>query len=116
MGLLIFHFPRVDAKAVIDPEEKRTPQSVLFDIATTRINSRDHNKMDVLNLLFEPIAKDLPDELKLAWLLQLSGDKEKFCSLLNTLEPEWVSHLFFLQYFFLVCSGEQNTCAKVRPI
>ena len=95
MGLLSSLFPRVDAKAVIDPEETRTPQAVLFEMATTLKSTVDYSKLDVLEVLFEAIAKDLPDELKLAWLLQLSGDKEKFCSLLNTLEPEWVSHLWF---------------------
>ena len=85
-------FPRADAKAVIDPEETRTPQAVLFEIATTRTNTVEHDKLDVLDLLFDAIAKDLPDNHKLAWLLQLGGDKEKFCSLLNTLEPDMVRH------------------------
>ena len=52
----------------------------------------EHNKLDVLDLLFDAIAKDLADDHKLAWLLQLAGHKEKFCSLLNTLEPELVRH------------------------
>jgi len=87
-----------DAKAVIDPEETRTPQAVLFEMATTLKSTVDYSKLDVLEVLFEAIAKDLPDEHKLAWLVQLGRDEEKLCSdkekfrsLLNTLEPEWVS-------------------------
>ena len=71
-------------------------------MATTLKSTVDYSKLDVLEDLFEAIAKDLPDDLKLAWLVQLgrsekrlSSDKEKFRSLLNTLEPEWVSHNCF---------------------
>merc|ERR1719234_33023 len=74
------------------------PQAVLFEIATTLKSTVDYSKFDALEDLFEAIANDLPDDLKLAWLVQLgrnekrlSSDKEKFRSLLNTLEPAWVS-------------------------
>ena len=104
MGLLIFPFPRADAKAVIDREETRTPQAVLFEIANTLANTMHDDKMDILDLLFEAIAKDLPDDLKLAWLAQLGGaeDKEKFSSLLNTLELEWVRQFFCVISAFYV--------------
>jgi len=89
-----------DAKAVIDREETRTPQAVLFEIANTLANTMHDDKMDILDLLFEAIAKDLPDDLKLAWLAQLGGaeDKEKFSSLLNTLELGWVSQTAVQKY------------------
>merc|ERR1712130_414870 len=78
------------------PEEKRTPQTILFEIAATRGYNEHHN---VLNLLFDGMAKDLPDEFKLAWLARLGeGDKEKFCSLLNTLQPELVSRAPVTKY------------------
>ena len=53
----------------------------------------------MLDLLFDAMAKDLPDDFKLAWLLRLGeGDKEKFCSLLNTLQPELVREAQLLSY------------------
>ena len=60
---------------------------MLFEIASTRKDIQDCNKVDVLDALFEAIANDLTDDLKLAWLLHLEHDMEKFSSLLNTLEP-----------------------------
>merc|ERR1712130_866679 len=78
------------------PEEKRTPQTILFEIAATRGYNEHHN---VLDLLFDGMAKDLPDEFKLAWLARLGeGGKEKFCSLLNTLQPELVSRAPVTKY------------------
>ena len=73
----------------IDPTETRSPQAVLFDLARCRARTSDQT----LEVLFEAIAKDLPGDLKLAWLVELGREKdmEKFSTLLNTLEPEWVS-------------------------
>ena len=83
-------------------------------MATTLKSTVDYSKLDVLEVLFEAIAKDLPDEHKLAWLVQLGRDEEKLCSdkekfrsLLNTLEPEWVSHDFFSFYNCMFRSAEQ---------
>ena len=74
----------------------RTPQMVLFEIAATRGYNEHYN---VLDLLFDAMAKDLPDDFKLAWLLRLGeGDKEKFCSLLNTLQPELVREAQLFSY------------------
>ena len=72
----------------IDPSETRSPQAVLFDLARCRARTSDQT----LEVLFEAIAKDLPGDLKLAWLVELGREKdmEKFSTLLNTLEPEWV--------------------------
>ena len=63
---------------------------MLFEIASTRKNTVDYDKLDVLDALFEAIACDLTDDLKLAWLLHLGHDMEKFSLLLNTLDPELV--------------------------
>ena len=47
LGPLSSPFPRADAKAVIDPEETRTPQAVLFEMATT-LKSKDLLSMKCL--------------------------------------------------------------------
>ena len=80
-------------------------------MATTLKSTVDYSKLDVLEVLFEAISKDLPDEHKLAWLVQLGRDEEKLCSdkekfrsLLNTLEPEWVSHNSFSFLLFVQVS------------
>ena len=69
----------------------------------------------MLNLLFDGMAKDLPDEFKLAWLARLGeGDKEKFCSLLNTLQPELVRFtivltlVLFVHYLFFATKQDGN--------
>ena len=107
----IFLPHRADAKAVIDPEETRTPQRVLFEIACTRKDTLDCSKLDVLDALFEAIAYDLTDDLKLAWLLELGHDMEKFSSLLNTLEPQLVRSTKATQSN--IGSGEPDGCALV---
>ena len=80
----------------IDPSETRSPQAVLFDLARCRARTSDQT----LEVLFEAIAKDLPGDLKLAWLVELGREKdmEKFSTLLNTLEPEWVSCTILLLF------------------
>ena len=112
LEMVLCFFPhRADAKAVIDPEETRTPQRVLFEIACTRKDTLDCSKLDVLDALFEAIANDLTDDLKLAWLLHLGHDLEKFSSLLNTLDPELVRGTNASQSN--IASGEPDGCALV---
>ena len=65
----------------------------------------------MLDALFEAIAYDLTDDLKLAWLLHLGHDMEKFSSLLNTLDPELV--MSTNAYQFNIASGEPDGCALV---
>ena len=84
---------------------------MLFEIASTRKNTVDYNKLDVLDALFEAIAYDLTDDLKLAWLLHLGHDMEKFSSLLNTLDPELVRGTNASQSN--ITSGEPDCCALV---
>ena len=108
----IFLPHRADAKVVIDPKETRTPQRVHFEIASTRRKDTvDCNKLDLLDVLFEAIANDLTDDLKLAFLLHLGHDMEKFSSLLNTLDPELVRSTKATQSN--IASGEPNGCALV---
>ena len=84
---------------------------MLFEIASTRKNTVDYNKLDVLDALFEAIAHDLTDDLKLAWLLHLGHDMEKFSSLLNTLEQQLVRSTKATQSN--IGSGEPDGCALV---
>ena len=84
---------------------------MLFEIASTRKNTVDYNKLDVLDALFDAIAYDLTDDLKLAWLLHLGHDMEKFSSLLNTLDPEL--EMSTNAYQFNIASGEPYGCALV---
>ena len=84
---------------------------MLFEIACTRKDTLDCSKLDVLDALFEAIAYDLTDDLKLAWLLELGHDMEKFSSLLNTLEPQLVRSTKATQSN--IGSGEPNGCALV---
>ena len=84
---------------------------MLFEIASTRKDTLDCNKLDLLYVLFEAIANDLTDDLKLAFLLHLGHDMEKFSSLLNTLDPELVRSTKATQSN--IASGEPNGCALV---
>jgi len=84
---------------------------VLFEIACTRKDTLDCSKLDVLDALFEAIAYDLTDDLKLAWLLELGHDMEKFSSLLNTLDPELVMSTNDSQSN--IASGEPDGCVLV---
>ena len=84
---------------------------MLFEIASTRKDTVDCNKLDLLDVLFEAIAYDLTDDLKLAWLLHLGHDMEKFSSLLNTLDPELVMSTNASQSN--IGSGDPNGCALV---
>ena len=84
---------------------------MLFEIASTRKDTVDYNKLDLLDVLFEAIAYDLTDDLKLAWLLHLGHDMEKFSSLLNTLDPELVMSTNASQSN--IASGEPDGCVLV---
>ena len=84
---------------------------MLFEIASTRKNTVGYDKLDVLDALFEAIACDLTDDLKLAWLLHLGHDMEKFSSLLSTLDPELVRSTNASQSN--IASGEPDGCVLV---
>ena len=85
-----FCFLRFDIKACVAREESRSPQRVLFDVATANPMMVD----EMLDVLFETIANELSDDVKLVWLFRLAHrgweDKEKFRSLLHKVSLDLV--------------------------
>ena len=85
-----FCFLRFDVKAGVAREESRSPQRVLFDVATANPMMVD----EMLDVLFETIANELSDDVKLVWLFRLAHrgweDKEKFRSLLHKVSLDLV--------------------------
>ena len=102
-------FLRFDIKAGVDPEETRSPQRVLFDLAIANANpdwaasfpslkERAQYWVDqMLDVLFEAIASDLSEDAKLVWLFRLAKreweEKEKFRSLLHAVSLDLVGSL-----------------------
>jgi len=80
-----------DVKAGVAREESRSPQRVLFDVATANPMMVD----EMLDVLFETIANELSDDVKLVWLFRLAHrgweDKEKFRSLLHKVSLDLVN-------------------------
>ena len=87
MLLLIFVFLRFLPWAKVDPKETRTPEEVLYDLATANQVMVDQ----MLDVLFEAaIHRELyGDEIKLDWLFRLVRrdweEKKQFGSILQTL-------------------------------
>ena len=84
---------RFNVKVGVNREEPRLPQRVLFDLAMANPMMVDQ----MLDVLFEAIADDLSEDVKLVWLYRLAHgeweDKDKFRSLLHAVSLDLVSSL-----------------------
>ena len=89
-------------------EEPRSPHRVLFDLAIANPMMVDQ----MLDVLFEAIADDLSEDVKLVWLYRLAHreweDKDKFRSLLHAVSLDLVGSGIISNLVFSCVLGEQN--------